>query len=52
MLVFGVDDGATKEMYPDKTKPKESKKYDTGVNLLILLNIINAEHNNNPKKNL
>ena len=51
MLVFGVDDGATKEMYPDKTKPKESKRYDIGVNLFILLKIINAEHNINPKKN-
>ena len=51
ILVFGVDDGATKEMYPDKPKPKESNKYDTGVNLLILLKIINAEQIINPKKN-
>ena len=50
-MVFGVDDGATKEMYPDKTKPKESNKYDKGVNLLILLKIINAEQIINPKKN-
>ena len=48
-MVFGVDDGATKEMYPDETNPKASNKYDTGVNLLILLKIINAEDIINPK---
>ena len=51
ILVFGVYEGATKEMYPDKNNPKENNKYDTAVNLLILLKIINAEQIINPKKN-
>tara|TARA_B100000287_G_C20504302_1_gene730406 strand:- start:23 stop:400 length:378 start_codon:yes stop_codon:yes gene_type:complete len=50
-LEFGLDDGATNEIYPETTSPRNNQKEFWKLKSLILFEIKNADEIIKPKKN-